>query len=107
MDILPIIFALAAVVFGLLAVGGYLVARDTIRQKGRWGLNTKSARCLQCDTPAPVVRVPENLNQMLWVGWLDPLRVRLRTRQVGRAGRETAVPRQMVRQDGLARCRRR
>jgi hypothetical protein len=68
---LPIIFviAVAAVVFGLLTVGGYLVVRDTIRKKGRWGINTKSARCLQCDKPAPVVRVPKNLNQMLWGGW--------------------------------------
>jgi hypothetical protein len=70
-EMLPIVFvvAVAVVVFGLLAVGGILVARDTYRRKGRWGINTKSARCLQCDTPAPVVRVPKNLNQTLWGGW--------------------------------------
>jgi len=68
---LSIVFvvAVAVVVFGLLAVGGILVARDTYRRKGRWGINTKSARCLQCDTRAPVVRVPKNLDQMLWGGW--------------------------------------
>ena len=68
---LEILFVVAVclVVFVPLLIGGYLVARDTIRQKGRWGLNTKPARCRKCDTPAPVVRMPKNRNQMLWGGW--------------------------------------
>jgi hypothetical protein len=71
LEILSIVFVvhLGVLVFGLLALGGYLVTRDTIRKKGRWGLNTKPAKCRQCDTPAPVVRMPKNRNQMLWGGW--------------------------------------
>ena len=70
MEMLSIVavVAVSVAVFSLLLVGGYLVARDTYRQKGRWGLNTKSVKCPQCDTPAPVVRVPKNLNQTLWGG---------------------------------------
>ena len=70
-ELLAIVFGIAVsvVVFGLLGVGGYLVVRDTVRKKGRWGLNTKPAKCRQCDTPAPVVRVPQNLDQMFWGGW--------------------------------------
>ena len=45
------------------------MARDTYRKKGRWGINTKSAKCRKCDTPAPVVRVPQNLDQTFWGGW--------------------------------------
>ena len=71
LELLAIVFvvALCVVVFGLLGVGGYLVVRDTARKRGRWGVNSKPGRCRKCDTPAPLVRVPKNLNQMLWGGW--------------------------------------
>ena len=63
------VVVLCVVVFGSLFVGGYLVIRDTYRQKGRWGVNTKPGKCRQCETPAPLVRIPKNLNQTLWGGW--------------------------------------
>jgi hypothetical protein len=57
------------VVFGLLITGAVLMVRDTVRKRGRWGINTSPPICRQCDTLAPVLRKPANLNQMLWGGW--------------------------------------
>lgn len=64
-----IVFAVSMPLFLLLLVGGVLVVRDTIRGKGRWGINTKRAVCKKCGEPAPVVRAPKSLNQALWGGW--------------------------------------
>ncbi len=61
--------AIALPIFGLMLVGLVFVIRDTVRGKGRWGVNTKAAVCSECGTPAPVVRVPRNRQQMLWGGW--------------------------------------
>ena len=55
-----------------LAVGAVLVVRDTIRQRGKWGLNFKPVTCTQCGTPMPVVRKPANLRQALWGGGTCP-----------------------------------
>ncbi len=68
------VFALLAVcagvvVFGLLVTGAVLMIRDTVRRRGRWGLNLQPAVCLKCGTPAPVVRVPASFSQALWGGW--------------------------------------
>jgi hypothetical protein len=52
-----------------LAIGIYLVIRDTIRQRGKWGINWKPAVCMQCDTSAPLFRKPANRRQALWGGW--------------------------------------
>ena len=54
----------------LLALGG-LVVRDTIRKRGRWGVNAKGLAgldCPRCEEPLPAVRVPKNLRQTLWGG---------------------------------------
>ena len=55
----------------VLLVGAVLVTRDTIRKRGRWGVNAKGLAgvpCPRCGEPLPAVRVPENLNQTLWGG---------------------------------------
>jgi hypothetical protein len=58
--------------FGLmvlaLTVGGVMVARDTIRQRGNWGINTKPVHCPKCGEPAPIARVPKSWRQTLWGG---------------------------------------
>src|SRR4051812_32581001 len=64
-----VVAVLASSFFLLLLVGLVLMVRDTVRQRGRWGINTKPARCKKCGQPAPVVRVPKSLNQTLWGGW--------------------------------------
>jgi hypothetical protein len=56
------------VMFSLLAVGGVLVIRDTMRKRGRWGMNFAPVRCPRCGEPAPVVRAPKNSRQALWGG---------------------------------------
>jgi hypothetical protein len=61
--------AIVLPVFGLLLVGFVLVVRDTIRGKGRWGVNTKPVFCKNCGAKAPVVRKPKSLRETLWGGW--------------------------------------
>jgi hypothetical protein len=51
-----------------LAVGGALVVRDTVRRRGRWGINLSPVHCPRCGERAPVVRVPKNRRQTLWGG---------------------------------------
>lgn len=63
-----IVLPLVGVLVLGLAVMGFFVVRDTIRQKGRWGLGGANMRCPRCGEPPPIVRVPKNLNEMLWGG---------------------------------------
>ncbi len=59
-----------AVVMALgLAAGAVLVIRDTIRKRGRWGINLRPVRCPECGEPAPTIRRPRNRRQTLWGGW--------------------------------------
>jgi hypothetical protein len=59
-------------IFGLAVVGMVFVIRDTIRQRGNWGINLKQAVCTQCATPMPMVRKPANWRQALWGGGTCP-----------------------------------
>ena len=78
-----IILPLCGLLFLAMGLGFFLVVRDSIRGRGRWGVNSKPVRCPECDEPAPVVRVPKNLGDALGRGHLRPLR--LRVRQMGTA----------------------
>jgi hypothetical protein len=60
---------LAVMVFGTLLLGLVFVIRDTIRGKGRWGINLKQTFCKECGEPAPAIRKPASLSQALWGGW--------------------------------------
>jgi hypothetical protein len=64
--------ALSVVIFGLLLTGLVLMIRDTIRQRGNWGLNLKPGPCTECGTPMPMIRKPANWRQALWGGWTCP-----------------------------------
>jgi hypothetical protein len=55
-----------------LTVGAVLVIRDSIRQRGNWGIHFKSVSCPLCGYPAPVPRVPKNWRQALWGGCTCP-----------------------------------
>jgi hypothetical protein len=58
-----------AVVMGLgLLIGAVLVIRDTVRKRGRWGINLRPVRCPKCGEPAPAIRRPKNRRQALWGG---------------------------------------
>src|SRR5258708_6583797 len=63
-----IIMPLAGLMGLALTVGAVLVIRDTIRGRGKWGMNFKPAFCPLCGYPAPVARVPKNRRQALWGG---------------------------------------
>jgi hypothetical protein len=66
------VIALSVAVLGLLVVGGILVARDTIRQSGKWGINFRRPNCTECGEPMPIVRTPASWQQALWGGWTCP-----------------------------------
>ena len=63
------VIAFAVFLFGLLSVGAVLIIRDTIRQRGNWGINLKPGPCRQCGTPMPMIRKPANWRQAMWGGW--------------------------------------
>jgi hypothetical protein len=65
--LVPIIVVLATILPPLVVLG--LALRDTIRRKGRWGVNLWGASCKKCGEPMPLVRVPRSLRQTLWGGW--------------------------------------
>lgn len=65
---IPVAAALAVIVALGLAAGATLVIRDTVRKRGRWGINLGPVRCPECDAPAPIVRRPKNRRQALWGG---------------------------------------
>lgn len=43
--------------------------RDSVRGKGRWGVNLKSVSCPKCGESAPQIRTPTSLRQAAWGGW--------------------------------------
>jgi hypothetical protein len=68
-DFAAIVVVTLAIVMALgLATGAVLVIRDTVRKRGRWGINLRPVRCPECDEPAPAIRRPKNRRQALWGG---------------------------------------
>jgi len=59
---------LVGVMLTTLTIGFVLMVRDTVRQRGNWGINWKPVRCPECGVPAPAVRIPQNRRQTLWGG---------------------------------------
>jgi len=55
-------------VAALLLVGGVLVARDTVRRRGRWGINLRPVVCPRCASTLPRVRAPASGSQAMWGG---------------------------------------
>ena len=69
-DLALVIAGVALAVGGniLLVIGLCLVFRDTVRHRGRWGINLRPVRCPDCGEPAPAIRFPQNWRQTLWGG---------------------------------------
>jgi hypothetical protein len=42
-------------------------------EESEWGINLETVYCPKCNERMPVVRVPENLHQLMWGGWTCPL----------------------------------
>jgi hypothetical protein len=62
--------SVTVLVLGLLAVGAFLVIRDTVRGRGNWGIPGRMpTACPECEEPLPMVRVPTSFRQALWGGW--------------------------------------
>lgn len=65
-------FVLVLVFFAFLLFLGALVARDTIRRKGRWGINLRVPDCPRCGEWLSPARVPRSFKQALWGGCTCP-----------------------------------
>lgn len=62
------IFVVAPLALSLL-VAGVLSVRDTIRQRGDWGIPFGIPNCRHCRARMPAFRVPANFRQGMWGGW--------------------------------------
>jgi hypothetical protein len=69
MDFEKMAAILTLLVIAPFAIGAILVIRDTVRRKGRWGVNLRRVHCPACHTIAPVIRPAANPRQALWGGW--------------------------------------
>jgi hypothetical protein len=63
----PLVWVLLAV---LLPIGIVLslVLVDTVRQRGRFGINPDVPSCPRCGQQVPAVRVPKSVQEFLWGG---------------------------------------
>jgi len=66
--LMMIVLPLVGLMVFVLTVGGFLVVRDTVRRRGKWGINTRPVFCPECGEPAPTIRAPKNMRQALWGG---------------------------------------
>ena len=64
-----VIVVVSVLCFGVLAVFSVLVIRDTVRKRGKYGINFKRAVCTHCGTPLPGIRIPTSWHQAAWGGW--------------------------------------
>lgn len=39
---------------------------------GKWGINLDTVHCPECKERMPMLRVPDNLHQLMWGGWRCP-----------------------------------
>lgn len=51
-----------------IAITVSLVLIDTVRQRGRFGMNLDVPNCPKCGQQAPVIREPKSIRQFLWGG---------------------------------------
>lgn len=65
---LIIVAALGSLMGSGLLIGLILIVRDTIRKRGRWGINLRPVFCPDCGLPAPAIRKPKNARQTMWGG---------------------------------------
>jgi hypothetical protein len=68
----PLVVAAALLLVVVLAGLGALMVYQTMRRRGKWGINLNSTVCARCQTPLPMVRRPTSLRQMLWGGSTCP-----------------------------------
>jgi len=54
-----------------LACGVFLMVRDTVRGRGKWGVNVRAVKCPDCRRRLRVAapRLPATRDQALWGGW--------------------------------------
>jgi hypothetical protein len=40
-----------------------------VNNKNKWGINLDEVKCLECDSKQPALRIPKNLEQLIFGGW--------------------------------------
>jgi len=69
MDMVIILIVLAfAMIVVLLPIGVIVIFLGT-KNKTKWGINTKTVACPQCNEAFPPTRKPKNRKQALWGGF--------------------------------------
>jgi len=63
-----VVISLSILMGSGLLVGLILVVRDTVRKRGRWGINLRRVSCPHCGLPSPTIRKPQNRRQAMWGG---------------------------------------
>jgi hypothetical protein len=63
-----LVIGFAVVLFGSMLVGLVFLIRDSVRRRGKWGMNGAPTFCPNCGEAAPTVRKPANFQQALWGG---------------------------------------
>lgn len=63
----PILISI--LILAVLGIAIALVARDTAKEKGVWGINFKKVNCPKCGATMPPIRTPTSLRQAAWGGW--------------------------------------
>lgn len=53
---------------GVITLGFIILLKIMSKRKSKYGLNFKRVCCPVCGTKQPMIRVPENQNQMLYGG---------------------------------------
>ncbi len=67
--VILIVFGLVALVLMIGIMAMIFIVRDTVRRKGRWGINVHSpVYCPQCRTALPMIRKPTSVEQAMWGG---------------------------------------
>jgi hypothetical protein len=65
-----VLIGIVVAILGLAGTGLFLVIRDTIRGRGKWGIVlSPPSECPECGEPLPLVRVPTSSRQAMWGGW--------------------------------------
>jgi hypothetical protein len=56
----------------LILFAAIILVRKASQAKSKWGINLNRAECPICQTKQPIVRMPDNVQQMLWGGTTCP-----------------------------------
>jgi hypothetical protein len=45
------------------------ILKNMTDKKNNWSINLETIKCPECDSKQPALRIPENLEQLMFGGW--------------------------------------